>query len=321
MVGTGVELLAKDAVTTRKYISEFGLVSTAAYRLLLQQDALSQVPDLGFKPHIYFVGKRPRILLKDGALTFTDGSVSGVFLIQRGPTVEEIPFVTRNELGTTEVSVECSYPYTEFAIRDKQGVVISNGKVALMMALANYEFWDKLDLEVLYIGQAFGEAGERTADIRLASHSTLQQIYSEAIRKSPDYEIWLLLCSFDMQLLASFDGRSKNIGTTNDEDDEHIRDVLSTEINEQQIINFTEAALIRYFQPEYNVTYKETFPSPAHSTYSQCYDVDINMVIVEINTEELMFRLWSTATKPKWTHFGKFPLHSSAERKAMFDVF
>jgi len=307
-------------MTTRKYISEFGLVSVAGYRRLLQQEHLDRVADAGIQPHIYFIGRRPRIMLEAESVKFGSEEVTGVFLIQRGMRTERFPFVGRNFLGTTDVKLECPYPHTEYAIRDSNGVVISNGKVALLMATISSKFWPHLDLEVLYIGQAYGAEGERTAGIRLASHSTLQHIYAEAIRKSPDHEIWLLLCSFDMQLLASFDGISKNIKSTLARDTSHIDKVVSSPITEQQQINFTEAALIRYFQPEYNVIYKDSFPSPAHATYAQCYELDLNTLIAEINTEELMLRIWSHAVKPKWTHFAQFALHDAEERKAMFDL-
>ena len=103
-----------------------------------------------------------------------------------------------------------------------------------------------------------------------------------------------------------------------EEDSEHIATVLSTKITEQQEINFTEAALIRYFQPPYNKTYKDSFPNPAHVTYSECYDIDLNMVNIEVQTEEVKARLWSEAVQPRWVHFCSFPLHSREDRVYMF---
>ena len=44
---------------------------------------------------------------------------------------------------------------------------------------------DDLDLEVLYVGQAYGPDGRRSASERLAKHETLQAIYGEAVRRSP----------------------------------------------------------------------------------------------------------------------------------------
>jgi hypothetical protein len=301
-------------------MSEFGLVSVAGYRFLMQQDHLASVAETGIKPHIYFIGRRPRIMLDERSVRISLEEFCGEFLIQRGLDVERHPFVAKNLLGTADVTFQCPYPHSEYFIRDPSGAVISNGKVALLMAAMNPRFWNLLNLEVLYIGQAYGAEGERAADGRLTSHSTLQGIYAEAIRKSPDQEIWLLLCTFDMQLLASFDGRSKNIKTTLAEDDAHIKNVVANPITEQQQINFTEAALIRYFQPEYNVIYKDSFPNPAHATYAECYDLDLNMVVAEISTEDVFLQLYSPSVPPRWLHFAQFELHNTDE-KAMFDVF
>lgn len=102
-----------------------------------------------------------------------------------------------------------------------------------------------------------------------------------------------------------------------------LQDVIernSNEITERQRINFTEAALIRYFSPEYNKIYKDTFPSPAHTTYSECYDLDLNSVSVELQTDRLYTRVWSKVIKPDYVHFCTFPLHSKEDRMYMFEI-
>ena len=104
-----------------------------------------------------------------------------------------------------------------------------------------------------------------------------------------------------------------------DEDDAHIDAVLGKEITERQRINFTEAALIRYFQPEYNTIYRDSFPNPMHTSYSECYDLDINSVMAEIDTEDMDAQFWSSAAAPAWQHFATYALHSRAEREAMFE--
>jgi hypothetical protein len=120
--------------------------------------------------------------------------------------------------------------------------------------------------------------------------------------------------------MSSFDGSVEDYGSTDEEDKAHIRRVLNEPLTEQQMINFTEAALIKYFQPEYNKLFKDSFPNPAHSTYSECYDIDLNTVSVEFNTEALHFQLWSAAVEPRWTHLATFPLHSREERMYMFQI-
>ena len=212
------------------------------------------------------------------------------------------------------------YPYTEYAIQNEYGEVIANGKVALLIANFSREYWQYMDLEVLYIGQSFGSDGDRTASERLKNHSTLQGIYAEAIRESPDQDIWLILSTFTEYLLCSFDGRTDKYGTTVKEDSEHMEKTLKNNISQQQKINFTEAALIKYFQPPYNKIYKDSFPNPMHSSYSECYNIDLNMVAVEFQTEELGLKIYSEAVKPEWIHFCNFPPHSREERRYMFDT-
>src|SRR5699024_2776898 len=50
-----------------------------------------------------------------------------------------------------------------------------------------------VDMEVLYIGQAFGSNGERTAIHRLKSHEKLQKILIDCHSKHPDKRIFIML--------------------------------------------------------------------------------------------------------------------------------
>jgi hypothetical protein len=134
-------------------------------------------------------------------------------------------------------------------------------------------------------------------------------------------EIWLVLFRFEEMLLVTFDGRSKSYGTSDEQDLAHMQSVLGTPVTEAQRINYTEAALIRYFRPPYNTEYKNSFPSPAHASYAECYDLDLNAVTVEIDSRQIRCRLWSEAVEPTWIHLPRFELHSKEERQSMFDFF
>jgi hypothetical protein len=307
-------------IAPRKFISEFGLHVCSDMTVLLQQDQLSGLTGLPSSPHIYIVGRRPRISFDPRSIQIGEEEITGVAIKHLQDERLEIPFVAANELGRTDLSVHSEYPFTEIAFKTPEGEVISNGKTALLLASFNPKHWEHLDLEVLYVGQSYGNDGDRNAIARLQSHSTLQGIYSEAIRTSPDQEIWLILLSFERYFIASFDGITKSYQTTSEEDDVHREHVIQNQITEQQEVNFTEAALIKYFRPPFNVKYKETFPSPGHSTYEQCYNVDLNAVSVEVQTEEIMLRLWSAAVEPKLVHIATFPLHNEEERRYMFEL-
>lgn len=307
-------------IAPRKFISEFGLHVCSDKTVLLQQDQLSRLANLSIDPHIYIVGRRPRISFDPKSIKIDLEEITGVAVKHLKDRRIEIPFVASNELGRSDLSVHSEYPYTEIAFKTPEGETISNGKTALLLGSFNVKHWEHLDLEVLYVGQSYGTDGDRNAITRLQSHSTLQGIYSEAIRTSPDQEIWLVLLSFERYILASFDGITKEYQMTLDDDDAHRERFLGNQITEQQEVNFTEAALIKYFRPPFNVKYRDTFPSPAHSTYEQCYAVDLNAVSVEIQTEVIMLRLWSEAVKPEFVHIATFPLHNEEERRYMFEI-
>jgi hypothetical protein len=309
-------------MTIRKYLSEFGLNMFGVMKSLPQQDGLELLGESGFGQeypcHIYMVGRRPRVVLDPASIQITEQTIMCTFKIQRENAFEEHRFEASNIFGGTEIRVECPSPHTEFVFYDRNDEIIVNGKAAILMGMMSSKSWHLLNLEVLYIGQSYGVGGARTAPDRLRNHSTLQGIYSEVIRFSPDQEVWLVLWSIEPELIASFDGRSKTYGTSPEEDSRHRSHVLRAPITEQQI-NFTEAALIRYFEPEYNSIYKNSFPNPAHKTYSDCYDIDLNMISVTIQTNDIGCQLYTNKVAPKWTHIAAFPLHSAEERKAMFD--
>jgi hypothetical protein len=303
----------------RKYLSEFGLNMCTRAFVLLQQAELNKIDNIGFEPHIYIIGKRPRITIDLKSVLISKDRINGRFVKQVKNDLIPIEFDTQNLLGTADVDIHSEYPFTEYHFIDRNNICIAEGKCALQLAKLGTQYWEHLDLEVLYVGQSYGKEGERTAIDRIKNHSTLQGIYAEAIKNSPDQEIWIILCGFDTYLMSCIDGRSENYATTMEEDDKHISTVIRTNVTEQQKINFTEAAIIKYFKPEYNQIYKDSFPNPAHSTYSECYDIDLNMVSVELQTEVLALRLWSPYVSPSWIHFCKFPLHSIEDRKYMFD--
>jgi hypothetical protein len=271
--------------------------------------------------HIYMICRRPRIAIDPTTFMADEESISLDFIVQQEDRKLRFGAVVPNRLGTAKISLDCNYPYTWLTIRDDQGEAIMNAKSALLAAsLEVKSIKEFLDLEIMYIGQAYGQEGSRTAPDRLESHSTLQAIYSEAISESPDKEIWLMLWNFAPMLITSFDGRWKTYQTTMEEDDLHIDKLLNEPMTEQQQINFTEAAMINYFQPQFNKTFKNRFPSPAHATYSECYDLDLNSVLVEMNTEAMFAKTFSDAIPPEWHHIANYSLHSPEERRSMFAI-
>jgi hypothetical protein len=295
---------------------EGSVVSSFDYLVLAEQDQLATIPPgVAADLHLYLVCRRPRITVVPEEFCATASSCHFVFAVQRQGEQHRIEVEMPNLYDRADVQMVSSWPFGDFLIETLGGEPMTWGRSSLLMSEMGCHH-DDLDLEVLYVGQAYGPDGRRSASERLAKHETLQAIYGEAVRRSPDMDIFLVLLSLDGQtnlvMLTPVPG----------DEDELVNSYrrLTSPISEQQRVNFTEAALIKHFEPPYNKDYKNTFPSPAHKTYSECYDLDLNLVGFELETGEVLrTRLYSASVPRSWTHVRAFPLHDPAERRHMFD--
>ncbi len=313
---------------TKRLPTEFAINMYLDKMIILQQSELKYVNQFNYfdkySPcHIYFVCRRPRLTINPNKIKVTKKYIELAFCIHSEKGIEEREFKFINNLETEDVKLESKYPYNKFKLLTSKGEQLLDAKVApFLQTLIRADF---LDLEVLYIGQSYGVDGARTAPDRLTSHSTLQGIYAEAISNNPDSEIWLALTSFTQINITMMDGRTEFTEEELSEDDKRrpkVLEILNWEgINEQQKINFTEAALIKYFEPKYNKVYKDTFPNPAHKTYSECYELDINAVCIELQTVEMInCYMYSEKVKKKPWHIHRFLMNSTDERKSMFEI-
>jgi hypothetical protein len=281
------------------------------------QRGLGDVPeDIASHLHLYLVCQRPRISVVAEEFSVDDASCRVVFDAQHGDEKRRFEVVAANHLGRSDITMQSVWPHTDFSIvANDSGEKLVGGRASLFASTLGYHD-DNLDLKVMYVGQAYGSEGERSAVTRLSRHETLQAIYAEAVQRAPDKEVALVLLGLDdpygLIMFAPVEGDVEQIT-------ERFRE-LTTPIGEQQQINFTDAALIRYFQPQYNRVFRDTFPSPAHKTYAECYDLDLNLVAFEMETSEAMrTRLYSDTVSRLWTHTAEFFLHSKEERRHMFD--
>lgn len=315
---------------SKRLPTEFAINMFLEKFLLVQQTELEHVSKTNYfddnNPcHIYFIFKRPRLSLIPEKTRITSEKIYFyVYEHKQEQKIEhELDFF--NNLGTLDIKIESEYPYNYFKIlRDNEPY--SEGRIQFLFQTNPFISKDFFDLEVLYIGQSYGVDGARTAPDRLKNHSTLQGIYAEAISNNPDSEIVLGLASFTEINLTVMNGFHKFTDEEKQADIDRstslFKKLITEGMNEQQKINFTEASLIRYFQPPYNKIYKGSFPNPAHKTYSECYDLDINSVGFEMQTEEMInCQIYSETITKKPVHYVSYPLHSAEDRKSIFDIF
>jgi hypothetical protein len=172
------------------------------------------------------------------------------------------------------------------------------------------------DFEVLYIGQAFGEDGSRNAIDRLKKHETLQKIAVKGIPSNYNLYLFLLEILPANRLITMFNPWAKTKDNSGKRIDDGLDKLFNT--NEAERTTLYEASLIRYFQPNFNKEFKNSFPSTNMKILSDCYAKDFSAIIAEIIFDGLPFRLYTNAVPPKDYHIAKHDLHTDAARQVFF---
>jgi hypothetical protein len=314
-------------MAVRKHFTEFGLSMVGTPYAVCRQRSLGEVEARakadGAPLHIYTIGVRPKLTIDPDSVVVTKERVRGRFKAQIQDKSVPIEWDVENPFLSAELKLETAYPYNEFALVHPDGRVSGGDVTAVFSAFQQPGMPPTshpcLDIEALYVGQSYGEQGERSAVQRLRSHETLQAIYADINERTPDKDVWLILWRFNETQHMTLFPTDTVEGDDQQRDDAHIDNVLGNPVSGQQKVNFTEAAMIKYLQPPYNTIYKQQFPTPAHKSYSECYDVDLNMIAVELQMWSVRTRVFSGVVTPGFYHVAEFPLHSREDRLHMFE--
>lgn len=175
-----------------------------------------------------------------------------------------------------------------------------------------------LDFEVKYVGQAYGQDGSRNAIDRLLKHETLQKIALKGVPTGYRITLLLLAVQPSNQLFTTINPFAKNTGDSEKRIEQGLNKLFNT--TEEERISIYEAALIRYFYPDFNKEFKDSFPSTNLKILRDCYEKDFCSVVAEICIDDIPFRLWSGAVKPTPYHIAKHDLHRSEDRKMFFGL-
>lgn len=270
--------------------------------------------------HIYMVAKRPLIMFHTTSYDIEDGIFNGMIRIAFNDTFRNVRIQIPFEETITKVDFEMNDQYIIIETA-KQQVTKVHAAFVLQTFLSQCDLDSPvLDLEVLYIGRSFGNKEMPTREVfdRLKHHETVQRIYSE---KSWDSDIWLTAWRFTPNSIAFID--------PTDTDDflmKYIHDLVDSkknntrflQISDKQNIAVAEAALINYFKPPYNKNFKHNFPSSEHE-YKECYELDLDYVMVELDTAGLGFRLWSQAVEVNKEHIISYTFDSKQDFENLFN--
>lgn len=176
----------------------------------------------------------------------------------------------------------------------------------------------ELKFKVKYIGQAYGKDGSRNAIDRLLKHETLQKIAIKGVPEGYRLTILMLAIQPATRLYTVMNPWAKN----KDDDGARIRAGLDKLFNttEKERVSLYEAALIRYFYPEFNKEFKDSFPSTNLTILQDCYNKDFGGVVAEISIERFGYRLCSEKVEAKVDHIARHSLHKREDRKVFFGL-
>jgi hypothetical protein len=270
--------------------------------------------------HIYIITKLPRFTFKPQTTRYENGRISGHVQYRVKGEVREIEFDVEFPLVDGAVRSELSdYPHAEMRTLDASGNMIRY-LAANMVALGSKVRMERSELhqlEALYVGQAFGD-GDRSAFDRLRSHSTLQRILADINATCPDDEVYVATFEYDHYRLLTMMNGMVPAQESSDEDSKRYYSIIENPLSDHQQVCLAEAGLIRYFGPKYNAIYRDSFPSRSHRILHECYKLDFSALVVEIDTEDLYFSLYSDHARPSQHHICKYDLVADEDRQSFF---
>ena len=250
-------VLSKEAAMNTKYMSGYGL-QTWAYHLSMSYpfdlDYLS--PD-DRRYNIYVATIIPKLSIDEDSVQFFEDCIRFDVIVGTGEHTSK---------ETLDISIisddmpEFDHRKFEFEYEKPRKAMVFTGweKGPIELNLLHVYLTESkyyLDTEIVYIGQAFRENGERLPAEELMSDPMLQKVEEAILREYPEKDLTLLLLEFKSHLLEEIDSE--------DEDLVQLQELTKNpplELN-NQIVDATEAALINYFKPEYNKKLNDKFPN------------------------------------------------------------
>jgi hypothetical protein len=271
---------------------------------IYDEDVLQQYADLIKRCHIYFIGLTPKVHF-DGASQEGDS-------LRLSYTVARETYVIAGNLP--EGSALNQLDDGSWSVISRDGNKTWPNMDEVMMRLGRVS--GQMKFKVLYIGQAYGEDGSRNAIDRLKKHETLQKIALKGVPEGYDLTLLLIEVEPATRLITMFNPWAKEQDDTGTRISAGLDKLFGTD--EEERTSLYEAAFIRYFRPEFNTVFKNSFPSTNMKTLSKCYEKDIATLVTELCFDELTYKLFSDHIDAKQYHTARHDLHKDEDRRVFF---
>lgn len=282
--------------------SNFGVSMVQSYSLLFNHSNYQMIRqierDFNLIPsmHIYMVLKVPKVYFDNKSIRLKN-NVFTVDILYFTTKLNKLKYSFDNYAKKVNLNIAFNLNNEQLVITDSEGNTLFSFNAIMVLLSQGIRF----KCEVLYIGRSFGKDGKRTVFERLEAHSTLQKIYAE---KEDGYQIILSAWDFDRNTLTYISSSEQNPENSVRVFNKQVTMMRNPYeyLDKKQEICFTEAALIRYFQPRYNDKHKYNFPSNQHSEYKDLYTLEIDYVAVELYTKGSNIELFSEGIKSDYKH-------------------
>ncbi|EKN6016545.1 TPA: hypothetical protein ACVBYD_002974 [Yersinia enterocolitica] len=314
----------------RKFVTEFCLsymnsftTMISAQELLSNGELTPEQSEMVSRCNIYIIAARPMPYFKPETIKHENNQLSGVLAWRVDGKENQMEFNNYKWiLEDDAIKIDCQYPNREIISRNEIGSEVTRVSSSFLASYFSKKLFDSChelnDYEVLYIGQALGKQGNRTAYERLKSHSTLQKILAQVGYKYPDKEIMIYMYEFNnAQMYTSIDGRAENADNS-PKNEARLIHAIKNPPSKSQKIGLIEAGLIRYFQPEYNEHFKIAFPSTKHRVLQSCRNLDVTGLAIEIDCTDMIYSLYSPTVRTNDHHLAQIDLVSESERLSFF---
>jgi hypothetical protein len=295
-------------ILTPKYPSEFVLHFRSVDRFLFRVSDLGDLKNLPNQQllarlddcHLYVLGKRPRLSLVPDSINATDESVQFTVDYKCDGLRRECGVSVPRHLFTPEEIIfeASSYPHRELVSRNTHGDIVAEAVLANYAPLIPDLEPRAKDLDVVYVGKGL----RRSANDRLANHSTLQKILAHVHSNEPDAEVFALVYAFKCQkdALSLYGVRAEISG---DAAKQRRQRVVTYKPGLDEQVSLIEASVIAYFRPErFNEHYLD-FPQRKQQILKNVYAADFAAIVIQLdNTSIGGQRLYSGKVQPSSVH-------------------
>ena len=132
----------------------------------LDSDLLKNEFNEDYPCHIYFICRRPRVMIVPEKCYFKGELMNLTFAIQKQLKFQEYTLCGSLGEDCSDFKLVSDYPFSKFQVYKSDDLVIE-AKSSLYYNMHLRAYNKDMDLEVLYIGQSYGVNGARTSPDRL----------------------------------------------------------------------------------------------------------------------------------------------------------